>query len=131
MGPFDVKVDIVRAPNNQGWRLQCLKFRFDRDSMLVVESQNEALQIAGALLRSDKWTHVCFDGFICYFLWMLIGRSKRPGGSIDIFIREHCFQGPSKSSGCYHGHERLECFWGPVIVRIAVREGQAPDFLRI
>src|SRR6516165_2432735 len=49
MRPLHREVDVIRAPDDEGWRLQLAQLRLDHSRVLVVESHDEALQVARTL----------------------------------------------------------------------------------
>ena len=49
MGPLHRKIDIIRRPGDEGWSLQLAQLRLDRQRVLVVECDDEALQVPRTL----------------------------------------------------------------------------------
>src|ERR1700730_18440598 len=127
MGPFDVEVDVIRAPDDQCRSLQGLQFWFDRDGVLFFKGHHEALDITRTLVGSKKRPKIRFVGLFRLFRWTRIGWSQSFGRPIDGFVREHRFQRSTQASGSDHRNEGLERLWWPVVMRVAVCESQAPN----
>ena len=77
MCPLHREVDVIRTPDDQGWSLQLAELRFDQSRVLVVESHDEALQVARTLFGPHQGAEISFDVFVCDSLGLLISRPKR------------------------------------------------------
>ena len=73
---LDGDQDVVASPHDQRWCLQCLQTRFNGKRVPIVESREEASQIAGSLLRFDQRTQVSFDAIVTQPLGVFIRWSK-------------------------------------------------------
>src|ERR1044071_1572603 len=59
--PFHVEIDIVRSPDDERRHLQGLQLGFDGERVPVVEGREEALKVAGALLRPEMGAEIYLD----------------------------------------------------------------------
>src|SRR5260370_12114148 len=74
--PFHVEIHVIGSPHDQRWCLQRLQTCFNGKRVPIVESREEAPQIAGALFRSDQGTQVGFDAIVTQPLGVFLRRSK-------------------------------------------------------
>ena len=79
MRPLHREVDVIRAPDDEGWRLQLAQLRLDHSRVLVVESHDEALQVAPTLFAPYQRSEISLDVFVRDGLGPLISRPKRAG----------------------------------------------------
>ena len=125
--PFNRKIDVIRAPYDQRRSLQLSQLRLDRQSVLVIECEDEALKTSRALLTANMRSQVDLDVLIGRGLGVLICRAESTGRAVDRLVAEHRVERLAQSAGRDHFDERLECFGRPVVMSIAVGECQAPD----
>src|SRR5215831_7592750 len=79
MCPLHREVDVIRTPDDEGWSLQLAELRFDQSRVLVVESYDEALQVARTLFAPYQRSEISLDVFVRDGLGPLISRPKRAG----------------------------------------------------
>ena len=79
MCPLHREVDVVRAPDDEGWSLQLTQLRLDHSRVLVVESHDEALQVARTLFAPYQRSEISLDVFVRDGFGPLISRPKRAG----------------------------------------------------
>ena len=79
MCPLHREVDVIRAPDDEGWRPQRAQLRLDHSRVLVVESHDEALQIARTLFAPYQRSEINLDVFVRDRLGPLVSRPKRAG----------------------------------------------------
>src|SRR6267378_4742916 len=93
--------------------------------MFVVKRVDKALQITGPLSGRNQRAEIPFDRVIRQFLGMLIGRTQSVGRTVDRLVRQHGVERFAQSPGFHHCYKRLEGYWWPVVVRVAIgkREG--------
>src|SRR5215831_20960100 len=77
MRPLHREVDVIRAPDDEGWSLQLAQLRLDHSCVLVVESHDEALQGARMLFAPYQRSEISLDVFVRDGLGPLISRPKR------------------------------------------------------
>ena len=66
-------------PGDEGRRPQRPQLRFDRSRVLVVESLDEALQIAGALFGPHQGSQIGLDILVCDDFGPLVAGPSAPG----------------------------------------------------
>src|SRR5262245_22109618 len=76
MRPFDVEIDVVRAPDDQGRRLELPQPPLDRDGVPVVEGCEEASEVVVTLLVVDERARICPDVAVANPLRFLVGRAQ-------------------------------------------------------
>src|SRR6516164_5030423 len=79
MRPLHREVDVIRSPDDEGWSLQLTQLRLDHSRVLVVESHDEALQVARTLFAPYQRPEISLDVFVRDGLGPLISRPKRAG----------------------------------------------------
>ena len=79
MCPLEWEVDVIRAPDDEGWSLHLTQLRLDHSRVLVVESHDEALQVARTLFAPYQRSEISLDVFVRDGLGPLISRPKRTG----------------------------------------------------
>jgi hypothetical protein len=76
MRPLHREVDVIRAPDDEGWSLQLTQLRLDHSRVLVVESHGEALQVARTLFGLHQGSKISLDVFVRDSLGPLISAPK-------------------------------------------------------
>src|SRR5467141_1568670 len=64
MRPLHRKVGVIGAPDDEGWRPQLAQLRLDHSRVLVVESHDEALQVARTLFAPYQRSEISLDVFV-------------------------------------------------------------------
>ena len=127
VGPFDVEVDVVGAPNDERRSFQSFQAVFDSERVLIVEGGEKALQIMQALFAAKEWAQIYFDGVVAYQFRMFVSRAESSGRAIDVFVVEDCLERSAQAACGSHGEERFEGVGRPVIVRVAVGKNEAAN----
>src|ERR1700732_2120170 len=107
MRPLHREVDVIRAPDDEGWRPQLAQLRLDHSRVLVVESHDEALQVARTLFAPYQRPEINLDVFVRDGLGPLISRPKRAGLTKDCLVGEHRVQRVAQAAGFDHIYKRL------------------------
>src|SRR5215831_8747232 len=95
--------------------------------MFVVKRVDKALQITGALFGRNQRPEIPFDRVIRQCLGVLIGRTQSVGRTVDRLVRQHGVDRFAQSPGFDHCHKRLERYWWPVVVRVAIGKREASN----
>src|SRR6516164_5755867 len=78
MRPLHREIDVICAPD-EGWSLQLTQLRLDHSRVPVVESHDEALQVARTLFAPYQGSEISLDVFVRDGFGPLISRPKRAG----------------------------------------------------
>ena len=130
--PLQVEVDIVRPPCDEALgactSASCL-------SMSTVWRQSNALtkafDITRTFCRAGERPQVRLDRIVRNRLWPFVCRAKRLRRPIDGFVGEHGIQRPRQATGGNHGDKGFECRRRPVVVGVAIGEGETANALRV
>src|SRR5256885_14768792 len=77
--PFDVEVDVIGTPHDQGRYPQGPKLALDGDCMTTIEGGEKALEVSQTLRAAQEWLQVQIDGLVADEIRALIRETQPPG----------------------------------------------------